>query len=76
MILPTKHIPTEQTLLGLGAALLPQLAQEQTVSSLWEFARKNPAVGTFDRYVLALDLLHLLGAVEMQDDGLLRRGPR
>lgn len=73
MILPTKHIPADQTLLGVGAVLLPYLTEARTVSSLWETTRKNAAVGTFDRFVLALDLLHMLGAVELRRDGMLVR---
>lgn len=76
MILPTKHIPAEHTLLGVGAVLLPHMTRPHTVSSLWEIARKHPSVGTFDRYVLTLDLLHMLGALEFQADGLVTRGAR
>lgn len=73
MILPTKHIPAEQTLLGVGAVLLPHLREPRTVSALWENARESTVVGTFDRFILALDLLHLLGAVDLNQDGLLAR---
>ena len=73
MILPTKHIPLDQTLLGVGAVLLPYLTEAHTVSSLWEATRENVSVGTFDRFVLALDLLHVLGGVELMRDGMLVR---
>jgi hypothetical protein len=73
MILPTKHIPVDQTLLGVGAVLLPYLTEARTVSSLWETTRENAAVGTFDRFILALDLLHVLGLVELRRDGMLAR---
>ncbi|WP_372743783.1 ABC-three component system middle component 6 [Nostoc sp. C052] len=35
MILPTKHISTSHSLLGVGATILEQLYQPRTVSSLW-----------------------------------------
>ena len=76
MILPTKHIPAGQTLLGIGAVLLNALSETHTVSSLWERVRTNTTVGTFDRYVLALDLLHLLGVLDLEQDGLLVRTER
>jgi hypothetical protein len=76
VILPTKHIPEDKTLLGIGALLLSNLSEDHTVSSLWETARKYPTVGTFDRYVLALDLLHLLGVIDLHEDGLLARSAK
>lgn len=74
MILPTKHLPQERALLTVGATLLAHLERPITVSALWQ--RVNSAVPpapTFDWFVLALDLLHALGAVELRD-GLLIRG--
>lgn len=74
MILPTKHLPQERALLTVGAALLAHLERPITVSALWQ--RIDGAVSpapTFDWFVLALDLLHALGAVELRD-GLLVRG--
>lgn len=73
MILPTKHIPEEQTLLGVGGVLLSQMSEPRTVSSLWQIVRRHPALGTFDRYVLGLVMLHILGVVDIAQDGLLVR---
>lgn len=72
MILPTKHIPTGHSLLGVGAIVLAALERPRTITALWEQLRSVPEVGTFARLVLALDLLYALGAVDL-DDGLLRR---
>ncbi len=63
MILPSKHISEDQALLGVGAVLLKELEQPQTVTSLWEKVRTHPTVGGFDRFVLTLDMLHILGAI-------------
>ena len=73
MILPGKHIFLDYSILGIGGALLTRLDQPQTVSSLWESAKAEPGVATFERFVLALSLLYALGAVDWQD-GLLVRG--
>jgi hypothetical protein len=75
VILPTKHVPTEHSLIGLGALLLPKLAQPRTVTSLWEEVRGIEPVGTFDRFSLALDLLFSLGAIEWRRGQLRRRSP-
>jgi hypothetical protein len=72
MILPTKHTSTKQSLLGVGAELLAALARPRSVSSLWDEARANPAVATFERFTLALDLLFACGAIILAE-GLLRR---
>jgi hypothetical protein len=72
MILPTKHIPLDQSLLGIGAYLLQQLNQPRTVTSLWEETREHPALGSFERFSLALVMLFSLGAIDLHA-GLLRR---
>lgn len=73
--MPTKHIPLEQTLLGLGGQLLTLLRQGDTVTALWERARDLPHIGSFARFVLALDLLYAIGVLELQD-GLLVKANR
>jgi hypothetical protein len=72
MILPTKHISTSHSLLGVGAKILEQLNQPRTVSSLWSAVYTMPEIATFERFVLTLDLLYAIGAIEMET-GLLRR---
>lgn len=75
MILPTKHIPTEQSLLGIGATLLQLLETPRTVTSLWEEVRSNSAVGSFDRFSLALSLLFAIGALDWRSGRLWRAKP-
>ena len=72
MILPTKHLSTSKSLLGVGAVLLRYLARPVTISTLWSKTKDLPEVVTFKRFVLTLDLLYMLGAIEFHD-GLLRR---
>lgn len=68
MILPTKHISTPYSLLGVGAILLQQLDKPRTVTSLWEAVRTIHAVTTFERFSLALDFLYTIGAVNFNND--------
>ncbi len=75
MIHPTKHIPAEQTLLGAGAVIFSELSQARTVTGLWEAVREAKAVGTFERFVLALTMLYSLRAVRFEG-GLVVRGPQ
>lgn len=72
MILPTKHISTRNSLLGVGAIVISQLNYPRTITSLWSDLSKVPEVATFDRFVLVLDLLYMIGAVELEE-GLLRK---
>ena len=78
MILPTKHLPQDRALLTVGARILPRLAQPTTVSALWEHlssesaAKSKPNALRYDGFVLALDLLFLMGTIQLQD-GLLTR---
>jgi hypothetical protein len=75
VILPTKHLPPGKSLLGVGATLLGALDRPQTESSLWSRVRHAPEVATFERFVLALDLLYAMGAVDVKNGLLQRRSP-
>jgi len=72
MIMPTKHIPTGQSLLGIGGVILGNLRADMTVTRLWDSCRRHPDVKTFHRFVLALDLLYALGSIELFE-GQIRR---
>jgi hypothetical protein len=77
MILPTKRITEDRSLLGIGSDILPHLGEPKTVSRLWfEFQQRRSrtvsSIVTYDWFVMALDLLFMLGAISMEK-GLLRR---
>ena len=75
MIHPTKHIPAEQTLLGAGAVIFSELSQPYTVTGLWEAVRETKAIGTFERFVLALTMLFSLQAVRLEGGLVVRETP-
>jgi hypothetical protein len=72
ILLPTKHIPQSEALIGVGATLIRHLREPMTVSGLWEKVRAEPNIGTFERFVLAADLLFLMGAIKYRDGLLVR----
>jgi len=80
MILPSKHLPQDRALLTVGGHVLTFLARPKTVSALWdELNRQAEGLGstlprriTYDWFLLALDLLYALGAIEL-DNGLVAR---
>ncbi|QBX35125.1 hypothetical protein E4L95_17835 [Paracoccus liaowanqingii] len=75
MILPTKHISQNEALLGVGATVLSNLQEPMTVSGLWERLRSEPNVGTFERFVLAANLLYMVGAIDIENGLIVKAAP-
>lgn len=78
MILPGKHVRADRALLGVGAEVLSALSRPMTMSALWDAIRlrrsasaSSPVVD-YRWFVLALDLLHMIGAIDL-DRGLIRK---
>jgi hypothetical protein len=71
MILPHKHLPLDKSALGAGAIVLRSLSGSPTVSELWERVAGR-GIATFDQFVMALDLLYVVGAVQHRDGRLIR----
>lgn len=69
MILPTKHIREDRSLIGIGAEILFLLNMPKTVSALWNDIQKNrqaielASTISFDWFVLALDFLYSINAI-------------
>ncbi len=78
MILPTKHLRPERAILTVGAEVLKLLTEPKTVSRLWDELkrvmdeRSSTRKVNYDWFVLTLDFLYILGAIEM-DQGRIRR---
>ncbi|WP_280305047.1 ABC-three component system middle component 6 [Nocardia abscessus] len=79
MITPTKGIAPDRALLAVGAQIAMQLDQPLTVSQTWSRLREwrrqsgHSAPLSFGWFVLALDVLHALGSVDLDDDLITRR---
>jgi hypothetical protein len=72
MIMPSKYIKEDEALLGVGATLLKHLNGKTTLSILWEDVKHAESVCTFERFILALDLLFLLGLVDIHRNEITR----
>ncbi len=72
MILPTKHLSPRHSLIGVGGLIVSELSSPATVTALWEKLKRDPAVRTYHRLVLALDLLFAVGMIDYTD-GLVRK---
>lgn len=75
MILPTKGILPNKALLAVAGEALRSLDESKTVSRLWDdFRKRSDPDGdiTFDWFVLSLDLLFVLGVIELSRGRLSR----
>ena len=77
MILPSKHLIPERSLLGVGAELLKRLDSPQTISHLWHemrgsSTRLNTLTPTYDWFVLALDFLYVSGAIDLKNGRIVK----
>jgi hypothetical protein len=78
MILPTKRLGPERAMLTIGAEILSLLVEPKTVSRLWNelsnamSARTSTRIVSYDWFILTLDLLYMLGSIEI-DHGKIRR---
>lgn len=73
MILPTKFIEEEDTLLRVGIDLLSILGKEKKITNLWDSAKNIPSIETYERFVLGLDLLFCFGLVDMEENLIVRK---
>jgi len=82
MILPSKHLSQDRALLTVSAHILQRLLEPKTVSGLWdECLRQDDGTSKdtpplhYDSFILALDLLFLIGTIELSEGLLARRKP-
>lgn len=73
MILPTKHVSLEKSLLSAGACLLAQIEAPSTTTALWERAKDASGIESYGRFVLALDFLYAVGAIDLVDGLIIKR---
>lgn len=71
MILPSKHLLAKDSLIGVGGLIIDLVGEGKTVSQLWEQLRDRQEIGRYERFILALDSLYLIGLIELKD-GLIR----
>ncbi|MDI2091646.1 ABC-three component system middle component 6 [Commensalibacter oyaizuii] len=74
MILPTKHITNERSLLGVGADIIAIIQKRpETISSIWNKIRqkKKKTPISYRWFILSLDLLYIMGAIKIEQ-GLIR----
>jgi hypothetical protein len=73
MILPTKHVSLDRSLLGAGAFLLAHSDEPSTTTGLWERAKEASGIESYGRFVLTLDFLFAVGAIDLVDGLIVKR---
>jgi len=81
MILPSKKLRPENSLIYIGGKVLKILDEPRTVSSVWQELKQQqshnhntkPLKFTYDWFVLSLDLLFTMGALELYEGRLYKR---
>jgi hypothetical protein len=82
MILPGKHLRQDRALLSIGAEILVHLDEPRTVSELWERVRQNRGSGaalaplSFDWFILSLNMLYAISALDLLDGIISSRAAR
>lgn len=74
MILPDKYIREHSSLLGQAAFLISLRQPGMTVSDLWSNVGKSEKTMSYDSFILSLDLLYIVGALELAGGILNWRG--
>ena len=73
MILPTKHLSHDRALIAVGGEILRHLEEPRSVSVLWDCVREEhihkaaDAMISFDWFILALNLLYAISAIDYRD---------
>jgi hypothetical protein len=81
MILPSKYLSQDRALIAVGGEVLKYLEEPRSVSVLWECVREGQAHKhadarvSFDWFVLALNLLYVISAIDFRN-GLIYCEPR
>lgn len=75
MILPEKHVTLSKSSFGFGGYLLQFFTDSITVDDLWSIFNEHnntsefSAFHSFDNFILTLDYLFLIGAINQNEKG-------
>ncbi len=77
MILPKKHLSFEESVLGFSAYLLRFIEKKPSIDRLWSYYLYDyendiyEVKFDFDQYIITIDYLFSIGAIDIDEKGLL-----
>ena len=74
MIMPDKNITVRYSLLHCGALVLAEVKNIDTISSLWNKIKNKEALSNYERFILTLDYLFVIGVITLRDGMIVRCG--
>ncbi|PKG83842.1 hypothetical protein CXF85_10110 [Colwellia sp. 75C3] len=78
MILPTKHLSPERSIISVSSEILELVDSRSTVSSIWSSLQNKHKASLrfsdvpYDWFILALDFLYMVGAID-ERNGLIQK---
>jgi hypothetical protein len=73
ILLPSKHVPLESSLINQSASLYTALPPASRIPRAWAICRTRFDHVTFERFTLMLDVLYALQLIGYQDETILKR---
>jgi hypothetical protein len=73
MILPNKHTSLSHSILGSGAFILNNLNKPRTITNLWDKSRDKTGFKSYWRFILVLDFLYAIKAIDYIDGLIIRK---
>lgn len=74
MILPSKSIKLEYSLLNCGAIILKEIEVPQTLSLLWDKSKEKESIVSYEKFLLVLDYLYMIKTIDFKDGLVVRCG--
>ena len=65
--MPNKYLKEEDTLLGASATIFNNLSSKQSLSELWDLVKEDDSIYNFERFILSLDMLYILGCIDFDE---------
>jgi hypothetical protein len=72
MILPTRHIKPEDSLLIKGYEILTMFEDSVEISFLWKSLKKQKRIKSYSRLLLILTFLNTVGCIELKEDKVVK----
>ncbi|ASJ22494.1 ABC-three component system middle component 6 [Brachyspira hampsonii] len=78
-ILPNKHLKMYESLIFLSGLILKMLSNPTSIENIWQNVnkinknKKYNTIYSFDKVIKAVDMLYIIGLININKDGLLEK---